>query len=147
MTHFGRFGGYRKWHLGCPNQNSKTTFQYKYPPKTPILTLWEPFWTPKKCFLAILFILVNLPLKFPLKPKKSTHMGRKGRREKTKTVLKSVNKMEQLAGMSKSKREKIQNKNHPTTTDSVAAIFSSSSCIINLCFLTPSGKLEIIFAM
>ena len=25
MTHFGRFGGYRKWHLGCPNQNSKTT--------------------------------------------------------------------------------------------------------------------------
>ena len=24
-------GGYRKWHLGCPNQNSKTTFQYKYP--------------------------------------------------------------------------------------------------------------------
>ena len=32
MTHFGRFGGYQKWHLGCPNQNSKTTFQYKYPP-------------------------------------------------------------------------------------------------------------------
>ena len=31
-THFGRFGGYRKWHFGCLNQNSKTTFQYKYPP-------------------------------------------------------------------------------------------------------------------
>ena len=31
-TQNGRFGGYRKWHLGCPNQNSKTTFQYKYPP-------------------------------------------------------------------------------------------------------------------
>ena len=28
MTHFGLFGGYQKWHLGCPNQNSKTTFQY-----------------------------------------------------------------------------------------------------------------------
>ena len=32
MGHFGCFGGYQKWHLGCPNQNSKTTFQYKYPP-------------------------------------------------------------------------------------------------------------------
>ena len=31
-THFRRFGGHRKWHFGCPNQNSKTTFQYKYPP-------------------------------------------------------------------------------------------------------------------
>ena len=31
-THFGCFWGHRKWHLGCPNQNSKTTFQYKYPP-------------------------------------------------------------------------------------------------------------------
>ena len=35
MGHFGRFllfWGYRKWHFGCPNQNSETTFQYKYPP-------------------------------------------------------------------------------------------------------------------
>ena len=34
-------------------------------------------------------------------------MGKERRRAKTKTVLKSVNKMEQLVGMSKSKREKI----------------------------------------
>ena len=33
---FCLFWGYRKWHFGCPTQNSKTTFQYKYPPKTPI---------------------------------------------------------------------------------------------------------------
>ena len=26
------FWGSRKWHTGCPNQNSKTTFQYKHPP-------------------------------------------------------------------------------------------------------------------
>ena len=26
MGHFGCFWEYRKWHLGCPNQNSKTTF-------------------------------------------------------------------------------------------------------------------------
>ena len=24
--------GYQKWHFECPNKNSKTTFQYKYPP-------------------------------------------------------------------------------------------------------------------
>ena len=28
--------GEPKWHFGCLNQNSKTTFQHKYPPKTPI---------------------------------------------------------------------------------------------------------------
>ena len=64
--------------------------------------------------MAILLILVIFPLKFPLKPKKITANERKGRTSKTKTVLKSVNKTEQLVGMSKSKREKNQNKNHPT---------------------------------
>ena len=51
-------------------------------------------------------------MKFPLKPKKFTANGRKGRTSKTKTVLKSVNKTDQLVGMYKSKREKDQN--HPT---------------------------------
>ena len=51
-------------------------------------------------------------MKFPLKPKKFTANGRKGQTSKTKTVLKSVNKTEQLVGMYKSKREKVQN--HPT---------------------------------
>ena len=41
-------------------------------------------------------------------------MGTKRQRAKTKTVLKSVNKMEQLVGMPKAKKEKNQNKNHPT---------------------------------
>ena len=31
-TNFWLFWGYQKWHFRCPNQNSKTTFQYKYPP-------------------------------------------------------------------------------------------------------------------
>ena len=42
-----------------------------------------------------------------------TTSGRKRPTSKTKTVLKSVNKMEQLVGMPKSKREQIQNKNRP----------------------------------
>ena len=62
--------------------------------------------------MAILFILVIFPLKFPLKPKNFRANGRKGHTSKTKTVLKSVNKTEQLVGMYKSKREKDQN--HPT---------------------------------
>ena len=36
------FWGYQKWHFGCPNQNSETTFQYKLAPKTPNKTPWEP---------------------------------------------------------------------------------------------------------
>ena len=40
---------------------------------------------------------------FPLKPKIFTANGRKCPTAKTKTVLESVNKMEQLVGMSKAK--------------------------------------------
>ena len=29
MIPFWPFWGYQKWHFECPNQNSKTTFQYK----------------------------------------------------------------------------------------------------------------------
>ena len=41
-------------------------------------------------------------------------MGRKGPRAKTKTVLKPVNKKEQLGGMPKMKKDKNLNKNPPT---------------------------------
>ena len=41
-------------------------------------------------------------------------MGRKRPRAKTKTVLKPVNKMKQLAGMPKTKKLNNLNKNHPT---------------------------------
>ena len=40
-------------------------------------------------------------------------MGRKGPRAKTKTVLKPVNKKEQLGGMPKMKKDKNPNKNPP----------------------------------
>ena len=53
--------------------------------------------------VLILLILVIFPLKFPLKPKNFTANGRKCPTAKTKTVLESVNKMEQLVGMSKAK--------------------------------------------
>ena len=67
--------------------------------------------------LSGLRILIWAPqVPFSVTPKKNkmghfgsknfTANGRKGRTSKTKTVLKSVNKTEQLEGMSKSKREK-----------------------------------------
>ena len=70
------------------------------------ILIWAPqvpFSVPPKkaqngSFLAILLILVIFPLKFPLKPK--TANGKKCPTAKTKTVLESVNKMEQLVGMS-----------------------------------------------
>ena len=37
-----RFGWYQKWHFGCQNQNSETTFQYKLAPKTPKKPPQEP---------------------------------------------------------------------------------------------------------
>ena len=42
MTPFWGFGGYQKWHIGCPNQNPETTFQYKLAPKTPKKPPQEP---------------------------------------------------------------------------------------------------------
>ena len=90
------------------------------------ILIWTPHFrytpkSPKWVILAILLTLVIFPLKFPLNPKNFTANGRKGRTSKTKTVLKSVNKTEQLVGMSKSKREKIQNKNHPTVHQLIPA--------------------------
>ena len=110
---FSMFWGYRKWHFGCPNQNSKTTFQYKYPPKTPIQTLWEPFWTPEKWFLAILLLLVIFPLKFPLKPKNTITMGRSWATEETKYVLRPVKQWEQFGNMHNLITKTFLNKNPP----------------------------------
>ena len=42
-------------------------------------------------------------------------MGRKSRRAKTKTVLKSVSKMQQLGSMRNLEFQTLANKNHPTT--------------------------------
>ena len=77
MTHLGRFGDYRKWHLGAQ-------------------------------------ILVIFPLKFPSKPKKTTTMGGKGPRAKTKIVLKSVSKVDQFESMHDLKYQTFLNKNPPT---------------------------------
>ena len=50
MTPFWPFWGYQKWHFECPNQNSKTTIQYKLAPKTPKDTLGTQFGPRKVIF-------------------------------------------------------------------------------------------------
>ena len=39
--------GYQKWYFGCSNQNSKTTFQHKYPLEPPFKHFWNHFGSPK----------------------------------------------------------------------------------------------------
>ena len=63
-TQNGRFGGYRKWHLGCPNQNSETTsIDQNHPQKDTFGTQIGP----RKVIFGHFLILVIFPLKFPLK--------------------------------------------------------------------------------
>ena len=50
-------------------------------------------------------------------------MGKKRPRAKTKTVLKPMNKIKQLAGMPKTKKLKNLNKNHPNIHLCVAIVF------------------------
>ena len=53
----------------------------------------------------------------PIKVEKITHMGRKGPRAKTKIVLKSVSKVEQLGSMPNLKFQTFLNKNPPSVTE------------------------------
>ena len=50
-------------------------------------------------FLPMFVIFGRFPIVIPIKTEKITNMGRKGSRAKTKTVLKSVSKMQQLGSM------------------------------------------------
>ena len=54
----------------------------------------------------------HFPIEIPIDAEKFFGKWRECPTAKTKTVLKSVNKTDQLVGMYKSKREKVQN--HPT---------------------------------
>ena len=48
-------GGTKNGTSGARIKILRPLFNTNTPPKTPIWTLWEPFWTPEKWFLAILF--------------------------------------------------------------------------------------------
>ena len=67
---FWLFWEYQKWHFGCPNQNSKTTFPYNpHPPENLHLDTSGTILDPGKVIFGHFIFLVILPLKFPLKAK------------------------------------------------------------------------------
>ena len=59
----------------------------------------------------------HFPIEIPIEVEKSTHMGRKGPRAKTKSVLKSVSKVQKLGSMPNLKFQTFLNKNHPAPLD------------------------------
>ena len=61
--------------------------------------------------------MVIFPLKFPLKPKKFTNMGRSWATEKTKYFLRPVKQWEQLGNMHNLIEKTFLNKNHPTVSE------------------------------
>ena len=56
----------------------------------------------------------HFPIESPIEVEKITFMGRRGPRAKTKIVLKSVGKVEQLGSIPNLKCQTSLNKNHPT---------------------------------
>ena len=56
------------------------------------------------------------------------HNGKEASQSNTKTVLKSVNKMEQHVGMPQAKKEENQNKNHPTAQREKKQDINSKCC-------------------
>ena len=54
---------------------------------------------PGKVIFGHFIYFGHFPIEIPIEAEKSTHMGRKGRRTKTKTVLKPVNQVAKLGNM------------------------------------------------
>ena len=52
------------------------------------------------------FYFGHFPIEIPIEAGKKTHMGRKGRRAKTKTVLKTLREVAKLGSMQKMISEK-----------------------------------------
>ena len=57
----------------------------------------------------------HFPIEIPIEAEKNTTMGRKGLRAKTKIVLKSVSKVDQLESMHNLKYQTFLNKNPPSS--------------------------------
>ena len=72
MGHFWLFWGYQKWHFGCPNQNSKTTFQYKYPHLDTLGTVLDP----GKVIFGHFFYFGHFPIEIPIEAKKIYKHGK-----------------------------------------------------------------------
>ena len=69
-----------------------TTFQYRYPHLDTLGTILDP----GKVIFDHFIYFGHFPIEIPIEAEKSTYMGKKGCRAKTKTVLKPVNQVAKL---------------------------------------------------
>ena len=60
------FLGYQKWHFGCPNQNSETTFRDPNHPQNPHLDTLGTFFGPRKVIFGHFVSFAYFYLVFPL---------------------------------------------------------------------------------
>ena len=60
------FWGYQKWHFGCPNQNSETTFRDPNLPQNPHLYILGTFFSPRKVIFGRFVNFAYFYLVFPL---------------------------------------------------------------------------------
>ena len=96
---FWSFWGYQKWHFGCPNQNSESTFIDQNHPQNPHLDHLGTQIGQRKVIFGHFIDFGHFLIEIPIVVKKITDSGRSGPTAKTKSVPKSVNKMEQLETM------------------------------------------------
>ena len=60
---FWSFWGYQKWHFGCPNQNSESTFiDQNHPQKDTLGTQIGP----RKVIFSHFFYFVHFPIEIPI---------------------------------------------------------------------------------
>ena len=72
----GVLGGTKNGTWGARIKILRPLFNTNTPPKTPIYSLWEPFWTPESDFWPFYFFghfLIEIPLKLKKNCEKSTN--------------------------------------------------------------------------
>ena len=77
----------QKWHFGCPNQNSKTTFQYKHPPWNPHLDTLGTILDPGKVIFGHFIAFGHFPIEIPIEAKKIYGQQKEGSYIKNKNCF------------------------------------------------------------
>ena len=66
MTRFKSFWGYQKWHFGCPNQNSKSTYIDQNHPQNPQKDTLGTQIRPRKVIFSHFFYFFHFPIEIPI---------------------------------------------------------------------------------
>ena len=63
---FWSFWGYQKWHFGCPNQNSESTFIDQNHPQNPQKDTLGTQIGPRKVIFSHFFYFARFPIEIPI---------------------------------------------------------------------------------